>query len=182
MAFTEYLPNNALAAVADECLQEVGAPKWDDADYRMAKEFLNTYPATTLENIKSQIIETYGEDRLEEILERPLDSEIHPFNPDKIKLTAGSTDVGDVGYAAPTLNINIATACNRKCRTLLADGCPVLQPVSPQGTPDRGKSPGSLLRPHHGPPGCDRSRKERTPQEKRWTLFLARCRILLSRR
>ena len=111
MAFTEYLPNNALAAVADECLQEVGAPKWDDADYRMAKEFLNTYPATTLENIKSQIIETYGEDRLEEILERPLDSEIHPFNPDKIKLTAGSTDVGDVGYAAPTLNINIATAC-----------------------------------------------------------------------
>ncbi len=43
MAFTEYLPNNALAAVADECLQEVGAPKWDDADYRMAKEFLNTY-------------------------------------------------------------------------------------------------------------------------------------------
>ena len=51
------------------------------------------------------------EEGLEEILERPLDSEIHPFNPDKIKLTAGSTDVGDVGYAAPTLNINIATAC-----------------------------------------------------------------------
>ena len=65
----------------------------------------------TMENIKSQIIEVFGEDRLEEILERPLDSEIHPFNPDKIKLTAGSTDVGDVGYAAPTLNINIATAC-----------------------------------------------------------------------
>lgn len=111
MAFTEYLPNNALAKVADECLQEVGAPKWDDADYAMAKEFLNTYPETTMENIRTQIIETYGEDRLEEILEKPLDSEIHPFNPDKIKLTAGSTDVGDVGYAAPTLNINIATAC-----------------------------------------------------------------------
>ena len=94
MAFTEYLPNNALAKVADECLQEVGAPKWDDADYAMAKEFLNTYPETTMENIRAQIIETYGEDRL-----------------DKIKLTAGSTDVGDVGYAAPTLNINIATAC-----------------------------------------------------------------------
>lgn len=67
---------------------EVGAPKWDDADYAMAKEFLNTYPETTMENIRAQIIETYGEDRLEEILEKPLDSEIHPFNPDKIKLTA----------------------------------------------------------------------------------------------
>lgn len=111
MAFTEYIPNNALAAVADECMREVGAPKWDEDDYAMAREFLNTYPPVTMENIKSQIIEVFGEDRLEEILERPLDSEIHPFNPDKIKLTAGSTDVGDVGYAAPTLNINIATAC-----------------------------------------------------------------------
>ena len=111
MAFTEYIPNTALAAVADECMKEVGAPKWDEDDYAMAREFLNTYPPVTMENIKSQIIEVFGEDRLEEILERPLDSEIHPFNPDKIKLTAGSTDVGDVGYAAPTLNINIATAC-----------------------------------------------------------------------
>ena len=172
MAFTEYLPNNALAAVADECLQEVGAPKWDDADYRMAKEFLNTYPATTLENIKSQIIETYGEDRLEEILERPLDSEIHPFNPDKIKLTAGSTDVGDVGYAAPTLNINIATACVGNVGhswQMVAQSC---SPLAHKGLLTAAKSPGSLLHPHHGPPGCDRSRKERTPQEKRWTLYL----------
>ena len=111
MAFTEYLPNNALAAVADECLKEVGAPKWDESDYALAKEFLNTYNDITMESIKAQIIETYGEDRLEEILERPLDSEVHSFNPDKIKLQAGSTDVGDVGYATPTLNLNIATAC-----------------------------------------------------------------------
>lgn len=111
MAFTEYLPNNALAAVADECLRDVGAPKWDESDYALAKQFLNTYNDVTMETIKNQIIEIYGEDRLEEILERPLDSEVHPFNPDKIKLTAGSTDVGDVGYAAPTLNINVATAC-----------------------------------------------------------------------
>ena len=111
MAFTEYLPNNALAAIADECLHEVGAPKWDDADYALAKEFLDTYNDMTKQAIREQIIETYGENRLEEIWERPLDSEIHPFNPDKIKLIAGSTDVGDVGYAAPTLNINVATAC-----------------------------------------------------------------------
>lgn len=111
MAFTEYLPNNALAAVADECMQEVGAPKWDEADYALAKSFLNTYNEETLSAIKAEIVETYGADRLEEILERPLDSEVHPFNPGKVISVAGSTDVGDVGYAAPTLNINIATAC-----------------------------------------------------------------------
>ena len=49
------------------------------------------------------------EDRLEEILERPLDSEIHPFNPDKIKLTAGSTDVGDVSWNCPTAQAYVAT-------------------------------------------------------------------------
>lgn len=111
MAFTEYVPNLALAKVADECLKEVGAPKWDEADYAMAKNFLNTYPEITMESIRNQIVELYGEDRLEEILEKPLDSEVHPFNPDKIRLVAGSTDVGDVCYAVPTLNINVATAC-----------------------------------------------------------------------
>lgn len=111
MAFTEYIPNNALAEVADECLKEVGAPKWEESDYAMAREFLHTYHGATMESIKKQIVETYGEDRLEEILERPLDSEVHPFNPASITLSAGSTDVGDVGYAAPTLNLNIATAC-----------------------------------------------------------------------
>ena len=111
MAFTEYIPNHALAMIADECLKEVGAPQWDEADYAMARAFLNTYNEQTMEGIKDQIIETYGEERLEEILKRPLDSETHPYHADHIKLTAGSTDVGDVGYAAPTLNINIATAC-----------------------------------------------------------------------
>ncbi|MCI8452988.1 MAG: amidohydrolase [Lachnospiraceae bacterium] len=111
MAFTEYIPNHALAAVADECLKEVGAPRWSEEDYALAKAFLDTYNEGTLENIRAEIAETYGEEHVEEILERPLDSTVHPFNPDKIKIVAGSTDVGDVGYAAPTLNINVATCC-----------------------------------------------------------------------
>ncbi|MCI8512763.1 MAG: amidohydrolase [Lachnospiraceae bacterium] len=111
MAFTEYIPNHALAAVADECLKEVGAPKWSEEDYALAKAFLDTYNEETRENIRAEIAEAYGEEHVEEILKRPLDSTVHPFNPDKIKIVAGSTDVGDVGYAAPTLNINIATCC-----------------------------------------------------------------------
>lgn len=111
MAFTEYVPNKALAAVADECLAEVGAPQWDEADYKLAREFLNTYDPETQAAIRQEIAATYGPDRLEEMLERPLDSEIHRFDAGNIRLQAGSTDVGDAGYAAPTLNLNIATAC-----------------------------------------------------------------------
>ena len=111
MAFTEYIPNNALAEVADECLKEIGAPKWSEEDYSLAKSFLDTYNEEVLSMARKDIAETFGEDRVEEKFGRPLDDEIHPFSKDKIRLQAGSTDVGDVGFAVPTLNINIATAC-----------------------------------------------------------------------
>ena len=111
LAFTEYVPNLALAAVADECLREVGAPEWSDGDYRLAKEFLSTYTDDTREMIREKIAALYGADRLEEILEKPLDSEVHPFDASKIQQDTSSTDVGDVGYAVPTLILGVATSC-----------------------------------------------------------------------
>ena len=81
MAFTEYVPNRALAQVADECLHEVGAPKWDEADY------------------------------LEEVLWHPLSTQVEPFDSSRLLLESGSTDVGDVGFATPTMNLNVACAC-----------------------------------------------------------------------
>lgn len=111
MAFTEYIPNQALARVADECLREVGAPKWTEEDYALARQFLDTYNEQTKALIREEIRSLYGEERVEEILERPLDSEVHPYDPSQIRLEAGSTDVGDVGYAVPTLNLNLATCC-----------------------------------------------------------------------
>mgnify|MGYP001470528709 CR=1 FL=1 len=60
MAFTEYIPNMALASVADECMQEIGAPDWTDEDYRLAREFLNTYNEQTKTMIRKEIIDKYG--------------------------------------------------------------------------------------------------------------------------
>ncbi|MDL2233397.1 amidohydrolase [Ruminococcaceae bacterium OttesenSCG-928-L11] len=111
MAFSDYIPNDALARVADECVQEIGAPRWDDEDYALAKAYLSTYNATTMDSIKEAVGRVYGEDNVEAILAKPLDSEIHPYAPDKAKVSGGSTDVGDVTYAAPTLNLRVATAC-----------------------------------------------------------------------
>lgn len=111
MAFTEYLPNHSLAQIADACMREIGAPEWSEEDYRLARQFLDTYNEQTKAMIRNEIVTVYGEDRLDEILERPLDSEVHPFDASKVQLEAGSTDVGDVGYVAPTLNINVAACC-----------------------------------------------------------------------
>lgn len=111
MAFTEYMPNKALAAVADVCFQEIGAPKWGEEDYRLAKQFLDSYNGQTREEIRQEAARLYGEGRVEEILARPLDGEVHPFDPDQIVQAAGSTDVGDVAYAVPTLNLRVAACC-----------------------------------------------------------------------
>ena len=111
MAFSDYITNSALASIADECLQEVGAPPWEVGDYALAKAYLSSYNETTMASIKEMIVETYGEDQLEEILSQPLDHVIHPYDVKNTSYRSGSTDVGDVCYTVPTLNFNVATAC-----------------------------------------------------------------------
>ncbi len=111
MAFSDYIPNVALARIADECLQLVGAPQWDEEDYALARAFQQSYNETTLASIQEGIVEEYGAERLEEMLERPLDQMIQPFDANNTSYISGSTDVGDVGYAVPTLNLRVATAC-----------------------------------------------------------------------
>ena len=111
MAFTEYIPNEALASIAYGCLSEIGAPKWDEEDFKLAKAYLESYGDEVKANIRSKMTKLYGEERLDELWERPLDGEIHHYDSGKIELQAGSTDVGDVGAAVPTLNILTACAC-----------------------------------------------------------------------
>lgn len=110
MAFSDYIPNEPLAQVADEAFQEVGAPRWDEADFELARRYRDSFGQPTRDAMTEQIRETFGEERLEEILARPLDGEVHPFRAGSIRYVSGSTDVGDVAYAVPTINFNVATA------------------------------------------------------------------------
>jgi aminobenzoyl-glutamate utilization protein B len=111
MAFTEYIPNIALSKIADQALTDVGAPEWTEDDYKLAKDFLESYNDLTKDAIREELTGIYGEDRLEEIWQKPLDSEIHHFDPDKIVHNCGSTDVGDVAAAVPTTQFRVATCC-----------------------------------------------------------------------
>lgn len=111
MAFSDYIPNAVLGKIAEEAFKEVGAPKWDDEDYKLARAYLLSYNDTTIKSIKEHIIDIYGEENMDEILDKPLDSKVHPCDWNKIEYISGSTDVGDVCYAVPTINFNIATAC-----------------------------------------------------------------------
>ncbi len=111
MAFSDFKNNSVLAKTASDCLQEVGAPKWDDEDYALAGEFLRSYDPIQKEAIMNELAETWGIENLEDILEKPLHSSVKPYDPSAGKSEGGSTDVGDVSYAAPTCEIHVATAC-----------------------------------------------------------------------
>lgn len=111
MAFSDYIPNAELAVIADRALRDIGAPQWDEGDYALAKAYLETYNDETKAAIRQRMADLYGDEGVEAAWDRPLDSAVHPYDPERRRYQAGSTDVGDVTYAVPTLNFSVATAC-----------------------------------------------------------------------
>ena len=111
MAFSDYVPNRTLGVLMDECMRELGAPEWTEEEYSLATEFLRTYNRSTMLGIRESLEEYFTPDEMDKALQKPLDNVIHPFNPKETGYSSGSTDVGDVGYATPTVMIHVATAC-----------------------------------------------------------------------
>ena len=111
MAFSDMENNSVLAKIASECLQEVGAPAWDEEDYALAKAFLESYDETSAQAIRENLRNEFGAEHLDEILEKPLHSGVCPYDPKHHTQEGGSTDVGDVTYTVPTCELRIASAC-----------------------------------------------------------------------
>ena len=111
MAFSDYTANRTLGAVVDQCFRELGAPDWTEEDYALAAGFLRTYPRSIMAGIREKLGTYFAPEELDKALEKPLDSMVHPFNPKETGYNSGSTDVGDVGYATPTVMFHVATAC-----------------------------------------------------------------------
>ena len=111
MAFSDFTQNKVLAAVMDECLREAGAPEWTEEEFKTAYQFLRTYNKGTLKNIRESLEEEFDDDTVDRMMNKPLDTEVRPFDPKDKTYESGSTDVGDVGYASPTAQVYVATAC-----------------------------------------------------------------------
>ena len=111
MAFSDYTANRTLGAVVDQCFRELGAPDWTEEDYDLAAGFLRTYPRSTMAGIREKLGAYFAPEELDKALEKPLDSTVHPFYPKAAGYNSGSTDVGDVGYATPTVMFHVAAAC-----------------------------------------------------------------------
>lgn len=111
MAFSDYYANRTLAPVMQQALEDCGAPEWTDEDYAFARQFFHTYSKSTQKNIREALTELYdAPNEVDDILDNPLDTRIWPFDPRERGYESGSTDVGDVGYAVPTVELMTATS------------------------------------------------------------------------
>ena len=106
--YSDYIPNTVLAEVMDEALQEIGAPKWDEEDFKLAKAFAETISDNGKNEAKLMIAKRYGKEAVEEVWAKPLDTVVGTFKESDRRIVTGSTDVGDVGYVAPTTMCSIA--------------------------------------------------------------------------
>lgn len=111
MAFSDYVPNKTLASIVNECMNALGAPDWTEEDYKLAEELLRTYKRSSMNAIREELADYMESEELEEALKKPLHSGIYQYDPRETRYESGSTDVGDVGYATPTVMLNVATAC-----------------------------------------------------------------------
>ena len=110
MAFSDSRNNSVLAEIASEALAEVGAPVWEEEDFKLAKAFIDSYDEDTKAAIRESMIAKFGADKIDEIMARPLHTGVIPYDKNNLVFQGGSTDVGDVTYCVPTCELHVATA------------------------------------------------------------------------
>lgn len=106
---SDYVPNHVLSEVLHEAMEEIGAPKFDEKDFALAKEFFHAGTEDEMDAKMAVLKKTFGPERAEELKNRPLDTEIAPLVWNGAVLP-GSTDVGDASYVVPTAQLSAATA------------------------------------------------------------------------
>jgi len=93
-AVSNLLPNDPLERAMNDVLQQLGPPPFDEADRNFARSIQDTLTDQDIDNI----YRTVGQQRTD----APLCDKIIPLDAPR-QLMRGSTDVGDVSWAIPTV-------------------------------------------------------------------------------
>ena len=104
----DFLPNDVVSKVACESLQEVGAPAFDEADYKLAESFFKDFGEGNRQSILSEAKYYADEETGRKYLDTPLMTDIFPYVRKQLTKPGGS-DAGDVSYRIPACWIS--TAC-----------------------------------------------------------------------
>ena len=107
---SDVIPNATLAKVMSDSFLEAGGPDFDEADYEVARRFLDILPEDAKAKVLAQGAKLNGISE-EEFAKRPLNTAVIPFSERMLEIVAtGSSDVGDVSYIVPTAQLSAATA------------------------------------------------------------------------
>jgi len=100
----EMLPNRFLSGLMLRNMREIGPPQWSEEDLNFAKKLAESMTPEERRNaiLKSKMPKK--EERVEKLLDDGIDDP-----EDEKEVMAGSTDVGDVSWVAPTANLVTAT-------------------------------------------------------------------------
>ena len=169
MAFSDYVPNRTLGAVVDQCMRELGAPEWTEPDYRLAAEFLRTYPRTTMVGIREKLGYYFEPEELDAALEKPLDRIIQPQG-DRLQFRLHRR--GRRGLRHPHRHVPRGHRLPGQCGPLLAEHRLCLLRYRYEGHAAGGGDHDPGCHPHHGPAGGHRQGPGGTEAEKRRQLPL----------
>ena len=93
----------------DEAFKEIGAPEFDEKDFELAREFYETQAESVKEATKERLLAEFEPKELEEMIKCGIQTKVEPLDFKRRTMTITS-DVGDLSYAAPTIQLNMATA------------------------------------------------------------------------
>lgn len=105
---SDFIPNRVLSEVLHEAMVDFGPPVFDEEDFKLARQFFNSLTEREQETIEKDLTKKHGKEKAEQMLQRPLHTEIMPLQILPIAMP-GSTDVGDVSYVTPTAQLIMAT-------------------------------------------------------------------------
>lgn len=106
----DFVPNVALSGQMDASMRVFGGPQFTPEEKALAEKFREGYPKEELADKIRQYEADFGPEIAGRLKNEPLMEMVLPFVFDPVA-SPGSTDVGDVSYACPTVQFNAATYC-----------------------------------------------------------------------
>ena len=104
----DFIPNQTLSALLQQGLEAMDAPRFTQEDRALAAQFQKGYPEAELRAKNESYAKDYGPAIAKKLEGKALMDLVLPLRFDPAA-SPGSTDVGDVSYACPTAQLNMAT-------------------------------------------------------------------------
>ena len=105
---SEYMPNLTLCRILSDALHQVGAPRFDDEDRRIAEEMRKAIPPQNIRGRDPFMSGYTPEEAPEFFASHPLTDRVADMLEASDTVIPSSTDVGAVSYVVPTAQIAVA--------------------------------------------------------------------------